>query len=62
MAEGCFADFAIGGSPNGVQSKGSPRWSKYVDGGVTKPGLQLRVKAFGNGRVEGDGIRMVQCE
>ncbi|KAF1978282.1 hypothetical protein BU23DRAFT_654853 [Bimuria novae-zelandiae CBS 107.79] len=44
------------------KSKGAPEWTGYVDGGVGKPGLQVRVEAFGNSRVEGDAVRRVQCE
>ncbi|KAJ4355904.1 uncharacterized protein N0V89_003929 [Didymosphaeria variabile] len=57
-----FADFVVSGSPNGRQSQEAPEWAKYVDGGKKLPGLQLRIEAFGNSRVEGDGIRRIQCE
>lgn len=57
-----FADFVTSGSPNGKQSKDAPVWKQYVDGGAKNPGLQLRFEPFGNTRVEGDGIRRVQCE
>lgn len=62
LLHGYFADFVVGGDPNGKQSQQSPEWTKYVDGGVKKPGLQLRMEAFGNTRVEGDGYRREQCE
>jgi acetylcholinesterase len=59
---GYFADFVALGSPNAGNRTGVPEWPAYVDGGVEKPGLQLRMEAFGNSRVEGDGNRRVQCE
>ncbi|KAF2446777.1 alpha/beta-hydrolase [Karstenula rhodostoma CBS 690.94] len=62
LLHGYFADFVVSGNPNGKQSQDAPGWEKYVDGGKKKPGLQLRIEPFGNSRIEGDGIRRVQCE
>ncbi|EMD64427.1 hypothetical protein COCSADRAFT_160639 [Bipolaris sorokiniana ND90Pr] len=57
-----FSDFvALGGSPSAGRREGVPVWPRYEEKeGV--PGLQLRIEAFGNSRVEGDGVRRVQCE
>jgi len=58
-----FSDFVALGDPNKGNRTGVPVWPKYVDGlGGGLPGLQLRLEPFGNSRVEGDGIRRVQCE
>jgi acetylcholinesterase len=62
LLHGYLADFVALGSPNAGNRTGVPEWPAYVDGGVEKPGLQLRMEAFGNSRVEGDGNRRVQCE
>jgi acetylcholinesterase len=58
-----FSDFVAFGDPNAGNRTGVPKWPKYVDNkkeGI--PGLQLRMEAFGNTRVEGDAIRRTQCE
>lgn len=58
-----FSDFVALGDPNKGNRTGVPVWPNYVNGwGGGLPGLQLRMEAFGNTRVEGDGIRRVQCE
>lgn len=57
-----LVDFIVYGNPNTKQSQDTPEWARYVDGGKKKPGLQLRIEPFGNSRIEGDGIRRVQCE
>lgn len=62
LLHGYFADFVVHGNPSGGNRTGVPVWPKYVDGGEGRPGAQLRLEAFGNSRVEGDGIRRVQCE
>jgi hypothetical protein len=56
-----FSDFVALGDPNAGNRTGVPVWPAYVDGGETRPGLQLRMEAFGNSRVEGDGIRRREC-
>ncbi|KAH7410121.1 acetylcholinesterase precursor [Phaeosphaeria sp. MPI-PUGE-AT-0046c] len=63
LLHGYFSTFVATGDPNSGDSKGVPKWPKYVneyDKGM--PGLQLRMEAFGNTRVEGDGIRRRECE
>ncbi|KAH7081287.1 acetylcholinesterase precursor [Paraphoma chrysanthemicola] len=62
LLHGYFVDFVVHGNPSGGNRTGVPAWPKYVDGGKGRPGAQLRLEAFGNSRVEGDGIRRVQCE
>ena len=57
-----FSDFVALGDPNAGNRTGVPHWPQYADEGKGKPGLQLRLEAFGNTRVEGDGIRRKQCE
>ncbi|EUC30368.1 hypothetical protein COCCADRAFT_104118 [Bipolaris zeicola 26-R-13] len=58
-----FSDFvALGGSPSVGVRQGVPVWPRYEEKGDGVPGLQLRIEAFGNSRVEGDGVRRVQCE
>ncbi|KAL1646098.1 hypothetical protein SLS58_003518 [Diplodia intermedia] len=60
-----FADFvALGGDPNAGRRDGLPYWPRYTDGWKEegRPGLQLRMEAFGQSRVEGDAIRRTQCE
>ena len=58
-----FADFVAFGDPSGGNRLGVPKWPKYVDNSTQGlPGLQLRMEAFGNTRVEGDSIRRTQCE
>lgn len=56
-----FADFVVHGDPNQGAGEGVPVWPRYVDGGVGRPGLQMRMEAFGEARVEGDAIRREQC-
>jgi acetylcholinesterase len=62
LLHGYFSDFVALGDPNKGNRTGVPKWPKYVDGGEGVPGLQLRMEAFGNSRVEGDGIRRRQCD
>nr|UWQ56586.1 lipease [Corynespora cassiicola] len=58
-----FADFVAFGDPNAGNRTGLPKWPAYVDEYAEgKPGLQLRMEAFGNSRAEGDAIRRTQCE
>jgi acetylcholinesterase len=63
LLNGYFSDFVALGDPNAGNRTGVPKWPQYMDQyekGI--PGLQLRMEAFGNSRVEGDAIRRVQCE
>jgi acetylcholinesterase len=63
LLHGYFADFVALGDPNAGNRTGVPKWPKYVDEyAAGMPGLQLRMEAFGNSRVEGDGNRRMQCE
>jgi acetylcholinesterase len=63
LLNGYFSDFVALGDPNAGKREGVPKWPKYVDDYENgAPGLQLRMEAFGNTRVEGDAIRRVQCE
>jgi acetylcholinesterase len=62
LLHGYFSDFVALGDPNKGNRTGVPKWPKYVDGNEGMPGLQLRMEAFGNSRVEGDGIRRRECE
>lgn len=58
-----FSDFVALGDPNAGNRTGVPKWPKYVDNNANgRPGLQLRLEAFGNSRVEGDSIRREQSE
>jgi acetylcholinesterase len=58
-----FSDFVAFGDPSAGNRTGLPKWPKYVDNSEEGlPGLQLRMEAFGNTRVEGDSIRRAQCE
>lgn len=62
LLQGYFADFVVGGSPN-VGREGVPVWPAYQDAWREgRPGMQLRMEAFGNTRVEGDGVRRRECE
>ncbi|KAF2644006.1 alpha/beta-hydrolase [Massarina eburnea CBS 473.64] len=63
LLHGYFSDFVALGDPSKANRTGVPKWPKYVDdneNGV--PGLQIRIEAFGQSRVEGDAIRRTQCE
>jgi acetylcholinesterase len=63
LLHGYFSDFVALGDPNAGNRTGLPKWPKYVDTYEKgMPGLQMRMEAFGNSRVEGDGHRRVQCE
>jgi acetylcholinesterase len=64
LLHGYFVDFIAHGDPSAGNRTGVPKWPKYVDQYAEEgmPGLQLRMEAFGNSRVEGDGERRVQCE
>ncbi|KAH7136184.1 acetylcholinesterase precursor [Dendryphion nanum] len=62
MLHAYFTGFVAFGDPNKGASEEVPEWPVYVDRGERKPGLQLRMEAFGNSRVEGDAIRRTQCE
>lgn len=63
LLQGYFSDFIALGDPNAGNRTGVPKWPKYVDNNAEGiPGLQLRMEAFGNSRVEGDAIRRKQCE
>ncbi|KAF1849099.1 alpha/beta-hydrolase [Cucurbitaria berberidis CBS 394.84] len=63
LLHGYFSDFVALGDPNAGNRTGVPKWPKYVDDNANGlPGLQLRMEAFGNSRVEGDAIRRKQCE
>ncbi|KAH7366619.1 Alpha/Beta hydrolase protein [Pyrenochaeta sp. MPI-SDFR-AT-0127] len=58
-----FSDFIALGDPSAGNRTGVPKWPKYVDNiKEGSPGLQLRMEAFGNSRVEGDGLRRTECE
>jgi acetylcholinesterase len=63
LLHGYFSDFVALGDPNAGNRTGVPKWPKYDDDYENgMPGLQLRMEAFGNSRVEGDNSRRVQCE
>ncbi|KAL6710600.1 hypothetical protein ACN47E_008648 [Coniothyrium glycines] len=58
-----FSDFVALGNPNKGHRKNLPVWPRYEDDiKEGKPGLQLRMEAYGNTRSEGDAIRRKQCE
>ncbi|EOA88267.1 uncharacterized protein SETTUDRAFT_149779 [Exserohilum turcica Et28A] len=58
-----FSDFVALGDPNMGRRKGLPVWPSYVDEQEKGlPGLQMRIRPFGESGVEGDAIRRVPCE